>query len=143
VKLRVILILILFGAQQLVFGQKYPIKDKTTYYLTSIYIGGKKNAMVNEKGHIVFDMKQGTASCFTSCNFIQLKFVIKDQTIKFTTITPAKEPCPDHLLGIEEDIKENLPKVNAFTIRGNQLIFMKNKETLIVFTESSLQAPKK
>ena len=99
--------------------------------------------MVNEKGHIVFDMKQGTASCFTSCNFIQLKLVIKDQTIKFTTITPAKEPCPDHLLGIEEDIKENLPKVNAFTIRGNQLIFMKNKETLIVFTESSLQAPKK
>ena len=128
---------------QLCKAQKYPIKDKTTYYLNTIYIGGKKNALVREKGHIVFDLKANEATCFTSCNFIKLKISIKDQNIKFTTLVPAKTPCPDHLLGIEEDIKENLPKVNNYTVKGNQLVFMKDKETLIIFTESGLESPKK
>jgi heat shock protein HslJ len=122
---------------------KQSIKDKTTYYLTVIYSGGKKNMMVKDKGHIVFDLKAKTASCFTSCNFIKLNFTMKDQAIKFTNIVPAKEPCPDPLIGIEEDLKTNLPKINAYSVMGKQITFMKDKETLIIFTEATEPAVKK
>ncbi len=119
-------------------AQKPAIKDNTTYYLSSIFIGNKKNVLAKDKGHIVFNTKQNIAACFTSCNFIQLKYALKDQTIKFTTITPDKQPCPDPLVGLENDFKENLPKVESYIIIGKNLIFMNKKDTLMIFHELNL-----
>ena len=102
-----------------------------------MHIGKKKNTLAKDKGHIVFDIKKNTATCFTSCNFIQLKFASKDQTFKFTSIVPDKEPCSDRYVGIESDFKENLPKVSNFIILGKQLILLDKKDTLMVFYEAN------
>jgi heat shock protein HslJ len=119
-------------------AQKPAIKDNTTYYLSSIFIGAKKNVLAKDKGHIVFNTKQNIAACFTSCNFIHLKYTLKEQNIKFTSITPDKDPCPDPLVGLENDFKENLPKVESFAVKGKNLIFMNKKDTLMIFHELNL-----
>lgn len=103
--------------------------------LSSIFIGGKKNNFVFNKGHIVFNPKDNTSVCFTSCNFIQLKYILKGNQLKFTTITPSAEPCPDPLVGLESDFKENLPKVTSYVLKGKNLILFGGKDTLIVFHE--------
>jgi heat shock protein HslJ len=136
VKIRVILISALILVQHLGRAQKQEIKDKTTYYLSAIFIENKKNQMAKNKGHIVFNASEKIATCFTSCNFIQLKYSQNNQNLKFTTIRPADEPCPDPLVGLESDIKENLPKVSNFSIKGNRLILFSKKDTLMVFVEA-------
>jgi heat shock protein HslJ len=118
-------------------AQQPAIKDKTLYYLSAIYIGGKKNTMAKDKGHIVFNEKAKTSTCFTSCNFIQMKYIMKDHDLKFTSIVPAKDPCPDALVGLESDFKENLPKVSNYLIKNKQLILLNKKDTLIVFNETA------
>jgi heat shock protein HslJ len=134
VKIRVILILFICSAAFLQ-AQQEVIKDKATYMLSSIYIGKKKNSLAKDKGHIVFNTKEKTACCFTSCNFIQLKYTQKDKDMKFTSISPGKDPCSDRLIGLESDFKENLPKVSGFTIKNKQLILFDKKDTLMVFNE--------
>jgi heat shock protein HslJ len=135
VKIRVILITCFFCAYHLSWSQKTGIKDNTTYYLSSIVIGKQKNKLAKDKGHIVFNAKKNTAACFTSCNFIQLKYELKDHTLKFTSIVPDKDPCPDPLVGLENDFKENLPKVSAYAIQGKKLILLDKKDTLMIFYE--------
>ncbi len=137
VKIRVILITCFFCASQLSWSQKPAIKDHTTYYLSSIFIGKQKNKLVKDKGHIVFNTKKNTAACFTSCNFIQLKYQVKDEALKFTSIIPAKDPCPDPLVGLENDFKENLPKVSNFVIQEKKIIFFDKKDTLMIFYEAA------
>ena len=140
-KIRVILIILFVAAQHLIPAQKAAIKDKTTYYLSSIYIGKKKNSMAKDRGHIVFDVKLKTASCFTSCNFIKLKYTSKDSELKFTVTLPAKDPCPDHLIGLEQDMKENIPKVDNYSMSGKKLYMFNKKDTLMVFTEGDQLPP--
>ena len=135
VKIRVILLIIPLLCFQKLLSQKQAIKDQTVYYLSAIYIGHKKNAIAKDKGHIVFNSKTKSASCFTSCNFVQLKYAIKDNNLKFTSINPAKDPCPDALIGLEEDFKENLPKVSSYQVKDRQLILMNKKDTLMIFYE--------
>ncbi len=115
--------------------QKQVIKDNTTYYLSSIFIGQQKNILAKDKGHIVFNTTKKSAACFTSCNFIQLKYILKDGTFKFTSIVPDKDPCPDPMVGLENDFKENLPKISGFIVQGKQLVFLNKKDTLMVFYE--------
>ena len=118
-------------------AQKPTIKDNVTYYLASVFIGKKKNALCKDKGHIVFNTKLNTAACFTSCNFIQLKYVLNAPSFKFSSIVPDKEPCPDRLIGLESDLKENLPKITDIIFSGKQLIFLNKKDTLVVFYENN------
>lgn len=141
VKIRVILLILSIGIQQYCKAQKTAIKDKTTYYLSSVFIGGQKNTKAKEMGHIVFDLAKKSATCFTSCNFIQLKYTQAGANLKFTTIEPGKESCPDRLAGLDADFKENLPKINTFSARGKQIIFLNTKDTLMIFYEAEL--PKK
>lgn len=135
VKIRVFLITAFICAQYLSNAQKACVKDKTTYYLSSIFIGKQKNTLAKDKGHIVFNTTQKSATCFTSCNFIQLKYTMNDKVLKFTEITPDKEPCSDRLIGLESDFKENLPKVTNYALKGKNLIFLNNKDTLMIFHE--------
>ncbi len=135
-KIRVILITCFFCASNFIWAQKPGIKDNATYYLSSIYIGKKKNTLAKDKGHIVFNTKKNTAACFTSCNFIQLQYVLKDHSLKFTSIVPDKQPCPDPLVGLEDNFKENLPKVSDIIITAKQIILLEKKDTLMVFYEA-------
>jgi len=135
VKIRVILITFLVSISHFIWPQKTAIKDNVTYYLSSITVGKQKNTLAKDKGHIVFNTIKNTAACFTSCNFIQLKYSLKENVIKFTSIIPAKDPCPDPLVGLENDFKENLPKITAYVFKGKQLIFLSKKDTVMVFYE--------
>jgi len=136
VKIRVFLIICFYSAFQIISAQKAPtIKNDVVYYLSSIFEGGKKNNLCRDKGHIVFNTNKKTAACFTSCSFMQLQFSQKGTAFGFTITGQPKDPCPDMLLGIEEDLKNNLPKVNSYQIKGKDLIFFSNKDTLFVFHE--------
>jgi heat shock protein HslJ len=137
VKIRVILLIGALFSKALVFAQQPAIKDKTVYYLSAIYVGGKQNTMAKDKGHIVFNTNAKTSTCFTSCNFIQMKYDIKDHNLKFTSIVPAKDPCPDALVKLESDFKENLPRVSNYLIKDKQLILLNKKDTLMVFYETA------
>jgi heat shock protein HslJ len=137
VKIRVILLITVLFVQASVFAQQPVVKDKKVYYLSAIYIGGKKNTMARDKGHIVFNTRAKTSTCFTSCNFIQMKYVMKDHNLKFTSIIPAKDPCPDALVGLESDFKENLPRVSNYLVKDKQLILLDKKDTLMVFYETA------
>jgi len=135
VKIRVIFLTAFICSQQLLLAQKPAIKDKTTYYLSAIFIGNQKNTLAKDKGHIVFNTAKKSAACFTSCNFIQLKYSVTNQNLKFTSIIPDKSPCPDPLVGLENDFKENLPKVSSFVVKGKNLILLDKKDTLMIFRE--------
>ena len=139
VKIRVILLSIisLLCFQSAI--QKQAIKDQTLYYLAAIYIGKQKNTLARDRGHIIFNTKTKTASCFTSCNFIQLKYALKGNNFKFTSINPGKDPCPDRTIGLEEDFKENLPKVSNYLLNNRQLILLNKKDTLMIFYEPITQ----
>lgn len=94
--------------------------------------------MALDKGHIVFDTKQNTAACFTSCNFIRLKYSTQKQQLKFTSLTLGSDPCPDPLISLEEDLKSILPKVSSYKCFGKDLILMGDKDTLLVFYEKEI-----
>ncbi len=108
------------------------------YFLSSVFVDHKKNTLVKDKGHIVFDTKLNTAACFTSCNFIHLTYSMNKQAIKFSTVKAEGDPCPDILLGIEEDLKSILPKISYYKCNGRDLVFMNNKDTLMVFYEKEI-----
>jgi heat shock protein HslJ len=138
VKIRVILIICFFCSSFLLQAQKAAIKNNSIYFLSGIYSGGKKNNLCKDKGHIVFDLKLNTAACFTSCNFIQLKYSMKGNALSFTSVTPDKEPCPDPMLGLEEDFKMNFPKVTNYVFKGKDLVLMDKKDTLMIFYEKPM-----
>jgi hypothetical protein len=119
-------------------AQKDGLKHNTIYFLSSIFVENKKNTLAKDKGHIVFDTKRNTAACFTSCNFIQLKYSVNKHDFKFTSIEPAGEPCPDLLISLEEDFKSILPKVTYYSCSGKDLVFMNNKDTLMIFYEKDI-----
>lgn len=67
-----------------------------------------------------------------------MQFLTKKNELKFTNIVPDKEPCPDPLIGLEEDFKSILPKVSSYKTIGKKLILMNNKDTLMVFYEKDI-----
>jgi heat shock protein HslJ len=142
VKIRVILIICFFSVPFFLSAQKAAIKDNTIYFLSDIYNSGKKIAQVKDKGHIVFDLKLRTAACFTSCNFIRLKYDLKGTVLSFTSIEPDKEACPESMTVLEESFKTNFPKVTAYQLKGKDLYLMHNKDTLMVFSERQTGASK-
>jgi hypothetical protein len=135
VKIRVILIICFFSLSLILSAQKAAIKDNTIYFLSDIYSSGKKIEKVKDKGHIVFDLKQHTAACFTSCNFIRLRFNLKGSDLSFNTIEPDKESCPESMTPLEESFKINFPKVTTCHLKGKDLYLMHQKDTLMVFYE--------
>ncbi|MGZ4042704.1 MAG: META domain-containing protein [Bacteroidia bacterium] len=137
-KIRVILILSLFCSRLILQAQAPGIKNNTIYFLSSVFVDKKKNIMAHDKGHIVFDTKTNTAACFTSCNFIQLKFSANKNNFNFTSVTPGKDPCPDPLIGLEEDLKSILPKISSYKCIGKDLVFMNKNDTLLVFYEKEI-----
>lgn len=133
-KLRVILISFLISANHL-WSQVKSFDPNKTYLLSAMFSSGKKSVQIKDLGHIVFNPKENKAACFTACNFIQLNYMLKNQELKFTTITPGTEPCPDNLLKLENDFKSNLPKVTSYKFKGKDLIFFGGKDTLMIFHE--------
>lgn len=116
-------------------SQTAKLKNEVSYNLGATYIGGQKNVAVKDKASLVFYTKSKTAKCFTKCNFIDLKYNAKKTKFKFTKITPGDVPCPDHLLGIEEDLKENFPKITCYFLKENKIYFLNKKDTVLIFYE--------
>lgn len=108
------------------------------YFLSSVFINQKKDNQSKDKGHIVFDTRQNTAACFTSCNFIQLKYSVNKEDIKFTSAPPEQEPCPETTAALEKDLRSILPKVTHYKCMGKDLILMNNKDTLAIFYEKDI-----
>ena len=119
----------------LYFAQVPKLKSNKIYTLTAIFTAKQKNTLAANKASLSFNTKTKLAKCFTGCNFIELKYKAKKNTLKFIFLTPNKQPCPDHLLGIEEDLKQNLPKVNTYKIINTHLYFFNNTDTLLIFNE--------
>ncbi len=118
-----------------VSSQTAKLKNEVSYNLGATYIGGQKNVAVKDKASLIFYTKNKTAKCFTKCNFIDLKYSAKKQKFKFTKVTPGDVPCPDHLIGIEEDLKENFPKITCYFLKENKIYFLNKKDTLLIFYE--------
>jgi heat shock protein HslJ len=116
-------------------AQQVNLKNEKPYNLESIFIGGQKNTISKDKATILFYTKTKTAKCFTSCNFVDLKYSAKKNKFKFTSVKPGDVPCPDHLLGLELDLKENFPKVTDYQLINNKIYFFNKKDTLMVFYE--------
>ena len=118
-----------------VIGQTTALKNNVSYNLHSVFIGGKKNTMAKDKATLIFNTKQREAKCFTSCNFIDLKYSAKKNKFKFSSVIPGSVPCPDHLIGLESDLKENFPKITCYQILNNKIYFFNKKDTLLIFYE--------
>ncbi len=103
------------------------------YYLKAIFIGKQKNSLAQNKATINLNTKNKTAKCFTSCNFINLTYSSKKTNFKFITIKPDAQSCPDHLIGLESDLKENLPKITTLKVISKNLYFFNNTDTLMIF----------
>ncbi|MBA2611241.1 MAG: META domain-containing protein [Bacteroidetes bacterium] len=118
-----------------VLSQSTKPKNEVSYNLGATFIGGQKNMAVKDKASLVFYTKSKTAKCFTKCNFINLKYSEKKAKFKFTKVTPGDVPCPDHLIGIESDLKENFLKITNYLITNNKIYFFNKKGTLLIFYE--------
>lgn len=114
------------------------IKNNTLYFLSSVFVEKKKNSLCADKGHIVFDNKTNSSVCFTSCNFIRMKYLVKKDQLNFTSIVPDKDACPDPLIGLEQDLKSLLPKVTSYKCVDKQLVFFNKSDTLMVFSEKEI-----
>lgn len=116
-------------------SQTAKIKNEVSYNLAATYIGGQKNVYVKDKASLIFYTKNKTAKCFTKCNFIDLKYNQKKVKFKFTKVMPGDVPCPDHLIGLESDLKENFPKITCHLLKDNKIYFFNKKDTLLIFYE--------
>ena len=116
-------------------AQQVTIENDVAYNLESIFIGGQKNTIAKDKAALFFDIKKKTAKCYISCNFIELKYSAKKSKFKCKSVLAGPVPCPDHLLGLESDLKENFAKINYYQILNNKIIFFNKKDTLMVFYE--------
>ncbi|MDX2173460.1 MAG: hypothetical protein SFY56_10080 [Bacteroidota bacterium] len=87
------------------------------------------------KSYINLNTKTKSGKCYTSCNFIEFKYKSSKRLFNFLDIIPGNLPCPDNLIGLEEDLKENLKKVNSIKVIKKQLIFFTNTDTLLIFNE--------
>lgn len=132
-KLRFIFFTFLVNIATISFAQSSKIICCKTYNLKAIFIGGKKNTLVNDKANINLNTKAKTGKCHTSCNFINFKFSVKKNIFTLTNIKPDTLPCPDYLDGLEADLKENLPKINLYKLNKGNLIFFSNADTLLIF----------
>jgi heat shock protein HslJ len=119
-------------------AQKNAIKNNTMYFLSAVFIDNKKNTEARDKSHIVFDTEKRSAACFTSCNFIQLKYSQDKNGFKFNSIGSGVDPCPEATLGLEENLKSILPKITYYSCKGKDLVFMNNKDTLMIFYEKDI-----
>lgn len=117
------------------FSQKAAIKTGISYNLEAVFIGGQKNTLAKDKATLTFDTKKKTASCSNKCTHLELRYCSKRNKFKFTSVIPAAAACPDHLVGIESDLKENFPKANRCVTSGKQIIFLNKKDTLLIFYE--------
>lgn len=108
------------------------------YFLSSVFVDKKKNASAMDKGHIVFDTKRNAAACFTSCNFIQLKYNLDKSGFRFTSVGPATEPCPEANIELEQSLNNSFSKVTSCTSKGKNLVFMNHKDTLMIFYEKDI-----
>jgi heat shock protein HslJ len=117
------------------YSQISKIKSDKIYTLTAIFIEKQKNTLASNKATFNFNTKYKTAECATDCRLIGLKYKTKKNKLKFSKIIPIGLTCPDHLLGLEEDLKQNLPKVTTFKIINKQLVFFNNTDTLLIFNE--------
>lgn len=134
-KLSFFTVVSLFFLSNSSFAQSAKIKNEVSYNLEAVFIGGQKNTISKDKATILFYLKNKTAKCFTSCNYIDLKFTSKKNKFKYTSVLPGSIPCPDHLLGLESDLNENFLKVNSYQVLNNKLYFFNKKDTLIIFYE--------
>lgn len=134
-KFRVVLLLFFFIKLNFFYGQTTKIKCCKNYNLKAVFITGKKNTIAENKSYIYLNTKAKTGKCYTSCNLMEFNFKSKKSTFNFIEIKPDKLPCPDNLVGLEEDLKENLNKVNSIKVVKKQLIFFNNTDTLLIFNE--------
>lgn len=116
-------------------AQKANIKNVTSYNLEAVFIGGQKNTLAKDKAILVFDTKKKSAHCSNKCTYLDLRYCLKRNKFKFTSVIPAAAACPDHLIGIESDLKENLPKVDRCLTLEKRIIFFNKKDTLLIFYE--------
>ena len=119
-----------------IYAQTSKISCCKDYYLKSIFIGKQKNTLAANKATINLNTKTKTAKCFTSCNFINLSYSSKKTNFKFLSIQPDVLSCPDHLIGLESDLKENLPKVTTLKVINKNLYFFNNTDTLMIFVNA-------
>ena len=117
------------------FAQKVNIKNAVPYNLEAIFIGTQKNTLAKDKATLVFNTKSKTAGCSNKCTHLELRYCLKRKKFKFTSVIPAAAACPDHLVGIESDLKENLPKVDRCITLEKRIIFFNKKDTLLIFYE--------
>ncbi len=135
-KIRFIFLIIFSVTHNLYFAQVPKLKSGKVYTLAAIFTAKQKNTLAANKASLSFNTKTKLANCFTGCNFIELKYKNKKTAFTFTFINATKQPpCPDHLLGIEEDLKQNLPKINTYKLINKQLIFFNTTDTLLIFNE--------
>lgn len=134
-KLRFIFLILFIVNYNFFYAQTSKINCCKDYYLKAIFIGKQKNTLAANKVTININTKNKTAKCYTSCNFIQLTYQSNKKQFKLTSIIPDKQPCPDHLVGLESDLKENFPKVNRLKVINKQIIFFNDKDTLLIFDE--------
>jgi len=116
-------------------AQKPKLKTGTSYNLEAVFIGGQKNTQAKDKATLTFDTKKKTAACSNKCTHLELRYCSKRKKFTFTSVIPAAAACPDHLVGIESDLKENLPKVDRCLQIDKRLIFFNKKDTLLIFYE--------
>ncbi|MEO6303020.1 MAG: META domain-containing protein [Bacteroidia bacterium] len=128
-----LLVLCFFVASS--FAQSPKLKSEVNYNLEAVFIGSQKNHAAKDKAAITFDIKHKTAKCFTKCNFINLKYSTKKNKFKYTSVIPGSVPCPDHLIGLESDLKENFAKVTCYQVVNNKIYFFNKKDTLLIFYE--------
>ena len=114
------------------YAQNTKFKN-TAYSLESVFVAGQKNKQAKNKATLQFNVKQNTARCTLSCNTINLNYTLKKNSLKFTSVLPDSFPCPDNLIGLQEDLKENFSKINTYLIKGDKIYFFNAKDTLLVF----------
>jgi heat shock protein HslJ len=119
------------------YAQASKIKNEHEYNLAAIFIGGQKNINAKNMATILFYTKFKKAKCSISCNLISLKYYSqsKKNIFRFKIETGTANTCPDHLIGLEADLKENLQKVTSLKVSNKNLFLFKNTDTLMIFND--------
>lgn len=90
-----------------------------------------ENATFNKAG-LKFSSADSVYSGSNGCNMLSGKFHLKGNKIKFEEGLSTKRFC----VGIDEEkFFSVLRKTNTLKLKGHNLIFMKDKETLAVFAD--------
>ncbi|WP_179021325.1 META domain-containing protein [Winogradskyella forsetii] len=103
-----------------------------TYNITQL----KKEDVLSNKITISFDETSNKVTGFAGCNSFFGSYTLENNRIAFNNLAASKKFCPNDIMKFENQFLESLRAVDAFSKRGDTIVFSAEDETMIIGTEA-------